>query len=76
MNWEAIKLIYIDILKGNYKMEYLGGDKYKICNYYPSGERRWEENYKNERLHGKLIYWQEDGIVTREIEYENGKAII
>ncbi|KKM02318.1 hypothetical protein LCGC14_1785650 [marine sediment metagenome] len=34
MNWEAIKQIYRCVLIYNNKIEYLGGDKYKLIEFY------------------------------------------
>ncbi len=52
MNWEAIKHIYCCVLIWNNKIEYLGGDKYKLISFYPTGGKRWEREYQNGKLHG------------------------
>ncbi len=33
------------------------------------------ENYKDDQLHGKVQYYNEDGIVIMEYEYKNGKKV-
>lgn len=33
------------------------------------------ENYKDDQLHGKVEYYNEDGIVIMEYEYKNGKKL-
>lgn len=72
MNWEAIKQIYYRILKYNDKIEYLGDDKYKLSSYYKSGKKYWRAEYKNEKCHGKIIFWYSNGNKSRESEHENG----
>ncbi|KKM02317.1 hypothetical protein LCGC14_1785640 [marine sediment metagenome] len=75
MNWEAIKYIYCRVLIYDHKIEYLGGDKYKIITFYPTGEIWWEAEYQNGQLHGKYIGWYPDGQKNYEEEYQNGKQI-
>jgi len=71
MNWEAIKNIYRCVFIWNSKIEYLGGDKYKLISFYASGEKHSEVEYKNELLHGKCIIWHENGQKWWEREYQN-----
>ncbi len=33
------------------------------------------ENYKDDQLHGKVEYYNEDGVIIMEYEYKNGKKI-
>ncbi len=75
MNWEAIKHIYYRVLICNHKMEYLGGDKYKLISFYLTGEKHWETEYKNGQLHGKYIDWDKNGEKFWEAEHQNGKLI-
>ena len=46
MTFDAIKYIYITVLKFNSIIKYLGADKYKITEYY-NGNKYWEREYKN-----------------------------
>ncbi|KKK65820.1 hypothetical protein LCGC14_2970310, partial [marine sediment metagenome] len=46
MNWEAIKNIYRSVLVHNHKIEYLGGDKYKLISLHPTVKKWWEEEYQ------------------------------
>lgn len=59
MNFKSIKIIYTQILVLNHKIKYLGGDKYRLTRYFPSGEKCWDAEYKNEQRNGK-IYWYFD----------------
>lgn len=76
MNWEAIKLIYIDILIHENKIEYLGEDRYKLinCNYI-SGKKDRECEYKNGLLHGKYIKWDSNGLKSWEMNFKNGRLV-
>ena len=72
MNWEAIKYIYKLVLVYSNKVEYLGGDRYKIISFYPTGEKQREIKYQNEQLHGKDISWRKNKQKYWEAEYQNG----
>ncbi len=74
MNWEALKHIYYSVLICNYKIEYLGGDKYKLIAYYPSGEKHWETEFKNRLLHGNSKAWCLDGSELQRTKFKNGKT--
>ena len=76
MNLEAIKHIYHNVLICNNKIEYLSGDKYKLISFYLTGEKRWEEEYQNGLLHGKIMYWYKDGQKWWEEEYQNGQLYV
>ncbi len=69
MNWESIKYIYRSVLVRNNKIEFLGVDKYKIILFYSTGEKRWETEHLNEKLHGKCIYWHKNGQKHSEKAY-------
>ena len=75
MTWEAIKHIYKRVLIKNNRIEYLGGDKYKLTDFYPTGEKYWEREYQNRLLHGKNIGWRKNRDKHWEEEYQNGKEI-
>ena len=75
MNWEAIKYIYCRVLIYDHKIEYLGGDKYKLIGYYKNGQKWWEREYQNDQLCGKNIKWHENGDKCWETKYQNGKQI-
>lgn len=76
MNREAIKFIYYHVLIHNYRIKYLGNDRYKLMEYYPSGEKCWEAEYKNDKLCGKAISWYANGITCYEHKYQDGKIVI
>ena len=40
-----------------------------------SGKKLVEQNYKDDRLHGKLIIWNREGAVVIEEIYEDGKLV-
>ena len=61
MNWEAIKNIYYWVLVRNNKIEYLGGDKYKLIEYCQQSERYYEFPYENERLCGSCLSRDKSG---------------
>ena len=73
MNWEAIKNIYRSVLVHNHKIEYLGGDKYKLISLHPTVKKWWEEEYQNGLRHGKDIGWHINGQKIWETEYQNGQ---
>ncbi len=73
MNWGSIKSIYRCVLIHKNKIEYLGEDKYRIITFYPTGEKLWEREYQNGKLHGKHIGWHKDGQKNYEEEYQNGE---
>ena len=49
MNLVAIKQIYEAVLRG-FKVEFLGGDKYRLSELYQSGQKWWEKEFKNGEL--------------------------
>ena len=73
MTWEAIKHIYKRVLIKNNRIEYLGGDKYKLTDFYPTGEKYWEREYQNRLLHGKNMGWHENGQKRWEVGYKDGR---
>ncbi len=73
MNWEAIKNIYLYVLINKNKIEYLGGDKYKLIIYYQSGQKCREVEYQNELIHGTSIGWRSNGQKHYESKYVNGE---
>ncbi|KKK75078.1 hypothetical protein LCGC14_2877350 [marine sediment metagenome] len=72
MDWESIKHIYYWVLIRGLEIKYLGGDKYKIIEYYSTGQKYWETEYKNGIQHGKSMSWHEDGQKWWESNYKNG----
>ncbi|MFN5628954.1 MAG: toxin-antitoxin system YwqK family antitoxin, partial [Bacteroidota bacterium] len=42
---------------------------------YPNGKLKLLENYKNGMQHGLSTYYHENGIKSKEGNYENGKEI-
>ena len=73
MNWEAIKQIYISVLKYGCKIQYHGNDCYTLTHYHDNGNKCWENEYRNDQLHGKFIRWWENGNKWWEVEYRNGE---
>ena len=73
MNWEAIKHIYIKVLKHGCKIQYHGDDCYTITQHYPNGNKHWEAEWENGKPHGKYIEWWENGNKRWENEYQNGQ---
>ena len=74
MNRKAIKQIYINILIYGCTIKYLGKDKNKLIGWHDNGQKRWEAECKNEKLHGKFIEWDSYGQKTWEHNYENGNG--
>jgi antitoxin component YwqK of YwqJK toxin-antitoxin module len=52
------------LLDGNYKKYYDGTDKVQQ-----------EMNYKNNKLDGDVIYYNEQGIATMKYIYKNGEKV-
>ena len=75
MNWEAIKQIYIEVLKYGCSIQYHGNDCYTLTDYYDNGNKWWVREYRNGKLHGKSIGWHESGNKAWEVEYRNGEQI-
>ena len=73
MNWKSIKDIYKWVLVYKNKIEYLGGNRYKLISFYLTGEKHWEEEYRNGKLHGIGICWYKNGQKHLETEYQNGQ---
>ena len=44
-----------------------------IREYYESGNKVYEAEFKNEEIHGKETIWYENGNKDFEVEYQNGK---
>ena len=44
----------------------------KWIEWYENGQKRFEDNYKNGKLHGHSICWYEDGKIDYEDNYKDG----
>ncbi|KKM69030.1 hypothetical protein LCGC14_1454980 [marine sediment metagenome] len=75
MNWETIKQIYYCVLIRKHKIEYLGGDKYRLIAYYKNGRKYWSGEYNGLVPHGRCIFYLENGKKDLIDEYENGTLI-
>ena len=75
MNWKAIKYIYYCVLIYRNKIEYLGGNKYKLTKYFNNGQKFWEIEYENFERHGNSIGWTCYGEEHYSDEYVHGKLI-
>ena len=47
----------------------------KSLNWHENGNKRYEWDYKNGRLHGKSLGWWENGKLQYEYNYKNGEQI-
>ena len=56
--------------KADYKM----GTGKQVC-YEESGYKCLEVHYRNNQKHGKELYYNPDGRLTRIVEYEDGKVV-
>jgi antitoxin component YwqK of YwqJK toxin-antitoxin module len=41
-----------------------------------TGKKLVEQNYKDDKLHGKLIFWNRQGEVVSEEVYQDGKLVL
>lgn len=60
-----------EVLEGNLKGNSREG---QWIAYYPqSGKIKYRENYKNNKLHGEIINYSEDGMTTSELLFHDGQ---
>ena len=71
MDWESIKHIYRNVLIDGVKIKYLGKDKYILTQFYSSGRKYREIEFKNGKQQGKDIVWYKDGTKERITNYKN-----
>ena len=43
--------------------------------YHPNGEKRLEESYDGDQLHGWSTEWDENGTIIHQRRYEQGKVV-
>jgi len=59
--------------------EFFGDGRHKLRGYYENGDKGWEADYKNDRIHGRSDGWYKNGNKHWEYEYQNnlrhGRAI-
>ena len=72
MNFDGVKHIYKEVLVCGCKIEYLGGDRYKLTEHYQNGKKYLEGYFTNGNEHGKYTQWYEGGQKSWETEFQNG----
>lgn len=63
--------------KGSKKTEetVVDGKRVRVRTFYPSGKVMLDYPLKDEKIDGKFIEYREDGKISKEIDYRDGKEI-
>ena len=68
-----VKYLYKWFNKPDYTISFKSLNTFVITRWYDNGNKWWEREYQNGRLHGKSIEWFKSGENCWEEEYQSGK---